>query len=337
VTEVGAAAADRHLARLAWAFGQARTNDRFWPARKLAPILSGWARARAVAPHAVPAPAAAAATGMPPWRAWTELLAERGLCAPGAAPAPVAPVGDPADPRVRLAQRLHAQALLAQLDVPATSQLRIAVRRVEEQGRRRVPVRAWVQVGLDRIESDGLLLRLTADLAVDVGPGAPIVFDSDPESPDRGFSPGEALRSLLTLVAALPAPVLLVRLAELSGVTVERVARGIIGPSACLGLGCPALAPSLKEPDSFALALRLEELAPELTATVDQDFLADDALEPALAALPPALRGFRGFRDLRLYADSATAQALSDRARRRGTTTLVHTLRGAPDVSLVGG
>jgi hypothetical protein len=326
---VDASAHDAQLQRLAWVLQLLRTNDRFWPARTVAATAAAWVQARATAPLSVPLPQMGAATGLPTWRSWAALFAERALHRDDVAPPVVAEHVPAQDPRRRLLLRLQAQGLLAAAPLLASSQLQIQLRKVEET-RRRVATRAFVTLVFDRIDSEGLLVRLTADLDVRQGGAAPIAVVAGADRPEERLTASAALETLLARVAVLPAWVLLLRLAELPDVTVERVTRGVVGPITTAGFGDPACAALLAGPHAVVAALRHEEVSPVLTATTDTDCLATDDLAAAVAALPTALRHHRAFRELRLWADLDSVAALSAHARSRGRRTLVNALRPPP-------
>jgi hypothetical protein len=317
---------DAWLGRFARALAAARGNDRFVSLRALAGLATAWAEARALSPRSVPAPVVDPRSGMPPWSVWAAVLAEaavgRGL-APAtttattttATTATTAGARDDDDPRARLRRREDAARRLARVPALPLVDATTAVRRVEG-------AHVTLTFVLDRVDGSGLFVRIAADLRVAARARDGVIVDDD------RVRVAEPLVAALSRASHLPAPAVLVALAglrdQVDGLVVERLTRGVVGPFGAPGAALAAVA---EDPARDAcLVLAHEELAPSLSATVDNDVFADDDLGALVARLPPALGPLRAFRDARVVASAAVAARVAARARARGTKTTVTTL-----------
>ncbi len=278
VVVLGAARAARAARRLAAALAASRANTSFIDVRTAAAHLA----------HATGELAFDRATGLPTYETWARLRADWQLAreaAPGS----------------------RWQALRA-LAAPRLGELDVAVRSADKRGRR-------VHATLDKVATDGRLVRLRADLTLAKGLDDDELFD------------------VLFPAADLAAELLLVRVAASRGVReVERV--GICAVDAFADVEPspePSLMPSvldLAAPGAVALSLATQVCATDLTPG-DNDLVPDQPSADAAAVrarLGTSLLPHRLYRDRKLVANAVAAPLLVARARARGTRTVIYTV-----------
>lgn len=277
VVQLAASRAARYLARLAAALSASRANASFPDVRVAAAHLR-----LATGPLGV-----VLASGLPSYESWARMRADW-----------------------QVAHETHAgarSAALRGLPGPRLADLDVAVRSADGPTKR-------LHVALDKIATDGRLLRLLADLTVDRSLGERRLFD------------------LLFPAADLPAELLLVRLGAARGVRlVERVAVGAVDVFADVETGGPPIDPprlSLAAPDAVALSLSTATCALDLTPG-DNDVLSEPAAGDAAAVrrrLGTAALPQRLYLDRKLVVNQAARPAIERRVRERGSRTVLYRL-----------
>lgn len=301
----------------------ARGNDRFVKVRAVRPLWAAWHDALQRSPESIPPLRLDRRTGLPPWSTWAELSAEQRLGASLVAASTTRGSATTAvdaqtatravsDARDRLHRREAAARALASVPALPLEPGRVEVRRVDG-------ARAQVTLLIDRIDASGLLVRVRADVTVDVRRTSGGIAVRDDEAQATA-----AFVTILERSVGLPAAAIAVQLAS-SGddVVVERVSRGVVGPLRAAAMG-PALLP-LATNDAL-LVLSLEELHGESHDVVDNDVFATDELITLWHALPKELRRLTLFRDARVVATAGAGnavRALSSARKKKTVVTIV--------------
>lgn len=237
-------------------------------------------------------------TGLLPWDTWARIKADHrvGLDEPAHA----SPLSSSSDARAHARRRYH-DALRA-LPVPRIGDVEHALRSSESGGARKL------HVVLDKVESNGAIVRLTADVTVAKGMG------------DARF------QELLFPMTSFPVELTLVRLLAAKGVIdVERVTRGAVDVCACALANVRPRA--LDGIDGDVCALSFSTCAADVTPG-DNDLIAHETTPLAdLARTHLGAReiAHRVYRDRKLVvSDAASAQR---RARAAGTRTVIYPLQ----------
>ncbi|OGQ18346.1 MAG: hypothetical protein A2138_20590 [Deltaproteobacteria bacterium RBG_16_71_12] len=277
VVQLAASRAARYLARLAAALSASRANASFPDVRAAAAHLR-----LAAGPLAV-----VLTSGLPSYQAWARMRADWQV-------AREASVGG------------RARGLVG-LPAPRLGDLGVAERSNDRRTRR-------LQVTLDKVATDGRMLRLLAHLTV-----------------DRSLD-DQALLDLLFPAADLPVELLLVRLVAAPGVrAVERVNIGAVDIFADIEADVPPVDPprlALAAPGAVALSLSTASCALDLTPG-DNDVLSVPATGDAAAVrqrLGTAALPHRLYLDRKLVLNAVARPVLEQRVRARGTRTVLYPL-----------
>ncbi len=238
-------------------------------------------------------------TGLLPWDAWARIKADHRVASDEPAHHSPVPLSSSGDARAHARRRYH-DALRA-LAVPRIGDVEHALRSNEAGGARKL------HVVLDKVESNGVLVRLTADVTVAKGLG------------DARF------QELLFPMTSFPVELTLVRLLAAKGVVdVERVTRGAVDLCACAAANVRPRA--LDGIDGDVCALSFSTCAADVTPG-DNDLLPHDTTPLAdLARQHLGAReiAHRVYRDRKLVVtDAASARK---RAQVAGTRTVVYAI-----------
>jgi hypothetical protein len=243
-------------------------------------------------------------TGLLPWDTWARIKADHRVALDE--PAHLSPAGS--DARAQARRRYH-DALRA-LPVPRIGDTEHALRSNEANGARKL------HVVLDKVESNGVIVRLTADVTVAKGMN------------DARF------QELLFPMTSFPVELTLVRLLAGKGVVdVERVTRGAVDLCA---VSLASVRPRALEPlfaghrDGDVCALSFSTCAADVTPG-DNDLLPHDTTPLADLArehLGAREIAHRVYRDRKLVVTAPVAAAARECARTAGTRTVVYELAG---------
>lgn len=277
VLQLEPARAARYRARLAAALSASRANASFPDARLAASHL----RAASGTLDVV------VATGLPSYESWARLAADWQVASDGA--------GGPRHDALRGIAK------------PRLGDLEVALRSADQRARR-------VHVTLDKVATDGRLLRLLADLTV-----------------ERRLR-DQALFELLFPAADLPIELLLVRVRAARGVqAVERVGIGAVDLFADVEVTTgPAIDPprlALAVQRGVALSLASSLIAADVTPG-DNDLLSsavDGDAAAVRARLGTAALPQRLYLDRKLVVNAAARPVIEARVRARGTRTVLYT------------
>ncbi len=327
---LGDEAESAYLARASAALDAARLNNFFPDPRPLASHL----RCLAPAVHGglYPGLPLDVRSGLPAYRAWARLQADREVAGSSLAGLP------PREVLVARARRsgatIHGKRLLkydyfsalAGQPPVTLSALRIALRRV-------VPEKSTAEFSIvfDKLDLCGLWLRTTIELAQrDSFWNRRMVALTDDSAGQT-----EALRALVYAAAGNEAELIFAQLAATEGLQVERVIKGTIGPFFCAGVRVPApLQPLVEDSAALIATFALERVAVDQATDGNNDPLAgswSESLSPEARQTYLAARarwGYRVFKDRKLVAPPQLAAALTAFCRASGTRNLIYPLAG---------
>lgn len=324
----------RYVDLVARAVERARLNEHYPPGRRLA------AQVRAMGPEAhlglYGELGVDARTGLPTYREWTRVCADAELAPKVLANLPARSVLEPrarAQPDGIHGKQLlkhHYYSQLVEIDGTPPSHMVVQLRKVDVRERR-----AWFHVVLDKLDASGLFVRFSIDLSQQAS------FWSRPmvELDEDAARETEALRAIIYRMSSLDAELTFVRLADVEGLTVERVFKGTVGPIFVAGVPWPtALAAALTEHASagamvasFGLDMASDDLARDGNNDPLESLLTDRLPGDQAQAYVQARQrhGYRVFKDRKLVVSSrAMIEPVQRFCSEKGTRNVVYALRG---------
>lgn len=330
---------ERYVDRVARAIERARLNEHYPPGRRLA------AQVRAMGPQAhlglYGELQVDVRAGLPTYREWTRVCADAELAPKVLASLPPRSVLEPraqAQPGGIHGKQLlkhHYYSQLVQIDGTPPSHMVVRLRKVDASARR-----AWFHVVLDKLDANGSFVRFSIDLSQ----RSSFWNRAMVELSDDAARETEALRAIIYRMSSLDAELTFVRLADVEGLTVERVFKGTVGPIFVAGVARPAglavAQPEVGEGEG--------EGTEALVATFGLDMASDDLArdgnnDPLEALLTERLPeeqaqtyyqarqryGYRVFKDRKFVVSSRSMVALAQQfCTERGTRNVVYALRG---------
>ncbi|MEM9455538.1 MAG: hypothetical protein AAGF11_15260 [Myxococcota bacterium] len=332
---------ERYVDRVARAIERARLNEHYPPGRRLA------AQVRAMGPQAhlqlYGELQVDARTGLPTYREWTRVCADAELAPKVLASLPPLSVlqsraqAQPGGIHGKQLLKHHYYSQLVQIDGTPPSHMVVRLRKVDASARR-----AWFHVVLDKLDANGLFVRFSIDLSQ----RSSFWNRAMVELSDDAARETEALRAIVYRMSSLDAELTFVRLADVEGLTVERVFKGTVGPIFVAGVARP---PGLVvAPPEAGEGGAGGEGTEALVATFGLDMASDDLardgnndpLEALLTGRLPEEQaqayhharqryGYRVFKDRKFVVSS---RSMVKRAQQfcteRGTRNVVYALRG---------
>jgi hypothetical protein len=321
----------RYLARAVAAVTAARLSRQFPDARRLAQHLG------CLGPQVhcglYPGLEIDVRSGLPCYRAWTRLLADREVAARALAELPA---------RAELEERarsagapIHGKRLLkhdyyttlAAKPPVSLSSLQVLLRRVIPEENR-----AEFTILFDKLELTGLVVRYSIELEQRASVWNRRMVTLTEETAGRT----EELQALVFQMAGTDAELLFAHLAAVPGLRVESVTKGTVGPFFFAGMRVPpALGPLVRDEHGFVGTFALDRAACDQPADVSNDPLGEllaERLSAEAHATYVAARarwGYHVFKDRKLVVPARHLEATRIFCRESGTRNIVYPLPGA--------
>lgn len=274
------------------------------------------------------------AAGLPTYREWTRVQTDVQIAADqlqklGARATLVQKAASSSDP-------IH-QKLLTKYDyyhdiqhraLAPLGDMQVALRRVEPERNT-----AFFHVVLDKLDASGLFVRYVIDLAQTAGAWNKRVVRLDEENAEHT----EQFKSLIYKFTALDSEFTFAKLAALGGLSVERVARGSIGPIYWNAAQAPAaLQPVFAQAqadgveNAFIAVFSLDMIADDIAEERDNDPLGDSMAAAMPADVQETLArarqsfGVRTFRDAKFVVPRAMIPAMQAFCAAQQTTNIIY-------------
>lgn len=198
----------------------------------------------------------------------------------------------------------------------------VALRRVEHEKKT-----AYFHVVLDKLDASGLFVRYSIDLAQTSGAWNKQVVRLDEETAEHT----EEFQSLIYKFTGLDSEFTFAKLAGLGGLSVERVAKGTVGPIfLAREQAPPQLAELFEGEDSFVAMFSLDMVAHDIAEDRDNDPL-DVAMTEKMSAQAKATFelarerfGVRTFRDRKFVVPRRNVAQMRRFCEEQGTKNIVY-------------
>lgn len=201
----------------------------------------------------------------------------------------------------------------------------VALRRIDPETKQ-----AWFHVVLDKLDASGLFVRYVIELSqVSEGFSKQVVTLDDETA-----SHTEAFQSLIYQFTSLDAEFTYAKLNAISGLHVERVAKGVIGPFYFISSQAPeSLRPILENnPGAFVAMCSLDMVADDIADERNNDplesFFAERLSEEARAAydLGRERSTYKCFKDRKFIVPRALKRPVHDFCTQRQTKNIIYTI-----------
>lgn len=198
----------------------------------------------------------------------------------------------------------------------------VALRRVEHEKNT-----AYFHVVLDKLDASGLFVRYSIDLAQTAGAWSKQVVRLDEETAEHT----EEFQSLIYKFTSLDSEFTFAKLAGLGGLSVERVAKGTVGPIyLAKEQAPPAMAELFAGDDAFVAMFGLDMVADDIAEDRDNDPLDVAMTEKMSAEARQTFHrareqfGVRTFRDRKFVVPRRMVGAMREFCEAHGTKNIVY-------------
>jgi hypothetical protein len=190
--------------------------------------------------------------------------------------------------------------------------------------------RAWFHVVLDKLDASGVFVRYAIDLSQCSDSWTTNIVTLDAETAQHT----EAFQSLIYQFTSLDAEFTYVKLQSMSGVEVEKVSKGTVGPVFWDASAAPPELASVWDADpdavvaTFALDLAADDLAADRDNDPLDDFLSDKLSEDARRGYDTtrARLGYKRFKDRKFVTTRAALPTLRSVCKACETKNVVYSL-----------
>ena len=320
-----------YLERTAAMLRRARLNSQFPDARRSIEYLRSMGRA--VHGGLYPPLEIDVRSGLPPFREWNRVRADREMAEeilsdlPAEEELATKARRDPRGIHGKQLLKRHYYTTLTERTLEPLDHMEVSLRRIEPGERT-----AHFHVVLDKLDATGLLVRTTIDLSQrdSVWDHPMVTLDEDTARHTEG------LRSLVFRFSSLDAEHLLVRLAGLPNLEVERVVKARAGPFYQAGVRAPEAVRDVlaQAEDGVVATFSLDMAAVDLKRDRDNDpldeWIGERYSEAAREEYEKARAGydFRVFKDRKFVVSASLAEAMRAFCAERGTRNVVYTSDG---------
>lgn len=268
-------------------------------------------------------------SGLPTYKEWTRVQTDVHLAADQlrqlGARAPLA------EKAARQPDSIHAKQLrkfdyyskLSDIKLAPLGDMSVALRRVDPDTRT-----AWFHVVLDKLDASGLFVRYAIDLSQQSSAWGKQVVTLDEETAQHT----EEFQSLIYKFTSLDAEFTHAKLNAIGGLSVERVAKGTVGPFYFAAEQAPPeLRPLLERHDGafiamFALDMVADDLAEDRDNDPLDDLLADKLSEEGRRgyALAREKYDYRCYKDRKFVTPRQLVREVQQFCQQRGTKNIVY-------------